>query len=105
MSLAFVLLAAGVLFLPVADQDGKFAVIGLVLAGASIGLFRSAAGLLRGDATARNVVSGLMAAYVVAILLAEPAAAGLFAPIALAGTTVGLLWLPKDAQAFFAPTA
>ena len=63
--------------------------------------FKYSAQLISADEQARLIVTGLMVIYIIAILVTEPEGAGLFIPIALAGSAIGLLWGPEEARHHF----
>ncbi len=100
-ALGWVLGATGLGFVPLGNVSGRLVVIGLVMICGAVVAIKFSEDLLTGDENARFIVTGLMAVYVVAILAAEPEGAGLFVPIALAGSVVGLLWGPEDAREHF----
>ncbi|MEA2686988.1 MAG: hypothetical protein QOE93_2183, partial [Actinomycetota bacterium] len=101
--LAGVLLAIGVAYLPLASVKATYAIAGLALIGVSVVCFRNRRRIETGDPAARALMSGLMAGYLVAILLGtEGALTGpLFVPFGVAVAVVVLLWIPQESQAFF----
>ncbi len=101
--LAALMLAVGVAFLPAMPVRAKYGFAGLALAGIAVVCLKDRRRLQTGDPAARTQVSGLMGGAVVAILLGnEGSLTGpLFIPLGMAVAIVGLLWLPKESQAFF----
>ncbi len=102
VALSYVLGATGLAFLPLGELEGRYVVIGMAMIAIAAVTFKFTGQLLPGDENARLVITGLMAANIVAILVFEPdGAASLIVPIALAGSVIGLLWVPEDARQHF----
>lgn len=101
VALSWVLGATGIAFLPLGDLQGRFVVVGLIMMAVAGVAFKYSADLIPGDESARQIVTGLMVVYVIAILVTEPNGAGLFIPIGLAASVIALLWGPEDARQHF----
>jgi hypothetical protein len=89
------------IYLLLATASAKYAVAGIIAGLLAVSATLLARRLDRGDRQARLMISIGAGAYVILLLILGRAQAGLLVPIGLAVATVGFLWIPNDARAFF----
>ncbi len=92
----------GVAFLPIAELDGKFALIGLLLIAISVAGYHYSKQLAVGDSQARAIISIGMLLYAGIAVWSDLQGLGLVVPLGLAVTVAILLWIPESAQRHFA---
>ena len=95
------MLLTGVMLLTLAQFGSKLLVGGLLEVAFSGLLFWLSRRLKQGDATARVLVSGLAAAYVLLALAVGYGQPGVILPVALALCTILLLWVPGSSRGYF----
>jgi hypothetical protein len=98
---ASVVLLVGIILLPLGDISGKDVFVGLILIAIAATAFSLNRRLARGDQVARQLISGLPVAFVIADAVLGTRSVALIVPL---GVSIGIavfLWVPASSREFF----
>jgi hypothetical protein len=98
---AVIMLAVGLVFLPLGGLGAKYVIVGLFFIGLGGGAFFLSSRLAQGDQTARIIVSAGAGIYLILLLILGDRDPGLLLPLAMVVGIGAYLWIPQDVQRFF----